>query len=444
MNNLRKRILSEDIARTLRGVWSGSVLQKFAGVLGANAFNNFASFLITIYAARAFGPEEFGSLALAISITTLLSLILDFGLSITLVRIYNIEVSPDERTDYIRAILGFKVFSLLALVPLTFVFQGVTMEVLPILSGYGSLVYLAFVSGGLHSIWTTVRAVEQARRDFRSFRRYTFTYGVLRFLSMGALLLFYEAAPIIVLGALYTLPLSGLLLYSWFSGYRLFWSTTATHAYRSSAYGRLKTAFSYSIWVAISAICYMTLFYLPQFMLGRAANEREVGLYGAGLTFVAVFSLMNEALRTVILPDVTSLRTNSDRLGFRWRFFRWSPVFFGVALSALGFTAFVQYYLLGEAYAASVPIFIVLGSATIVTMYLGIFNTLVHSHGVPKLEATINLAKVVALTLLLLLVPETAMSVCLALASILIAGELTVYVILRFMDAGQNIIGNPK
>jgi O-antigen/teichoic acid export membrane protein len=432
------------MAVTLRGVWSGSLLQKFTGILGANAFNNFAAFLITVYAARAFGPEEFGRLALAISITTILSLILDFGLSITLVRIYNIETSPDERAGYIRTILGFKILSSLALVPLAFVLQGITTQVLPVLSGYGGLVYLAFLSGGLHSIWTSVRAVEQARRDFRSFRRYTFTYGVLRFLGIGTLLLFYEASPTSVLGVLYALPLVGLLLYSWFSGYRSFWSATAGHAYRSSAYSRLKTVFSYGIWVALSAICYTQLFYLPQFMLARAANETEVGIYGAGLTFVAAFSLLNEALRTVILPDVTELRSSSDRLAFRRRYFRLGPAFFSVALFALGFTAFVQYYLLGGAYTASIPIFIILGLATIVTLYLGIFNLLVHSHGVPKLEATNNLARVVALILLLLVVPKTALSACLTVASVLVVGELIVYAMLRFKDAGHNIVGSRK
>ena len=400
--------------------------------------------MITVYAARAFGPEEFGRLALAISITTMLSLILDFGLSITLVRLYNIETSPDERAGYIRTILGFKVLALLALVPLAFVLQGITTQVLPVLSGYGGLVYLAFLCGGLQSIWTTVRAAEQARRDFRSFRRYTFTYGVLRFLGIGALLLLYEASPIGVLGVLYALPLMGLMLYSWLGGHRPFWSAPAVDAPRSSAYSRLKTAFSYGIWVALSAICYTQLFYLPQFVLARAANETEVGLYSAGLTFVAAFALLHEALRTVILPDVTALRSSSDRRTFRRRYFRLGPLFFSVALLVLGFMSFVQYYLLGGAYTASVPIFIVLGLATIVTIYLGIFNLLVHSHGVPKLEATNNLARVVALTLLLLVVPKTAMSVSLTLASVLVAGELIVYTILRFMDAGYNIVGSRK
>jgi O-antigen/teichoic acid export membrane protein len=444
VSNLWTRTFLGDMAGTLRGVWSGSLPQKVTGILGANAFNNFAAFLITVYAARAFGPEEFGRLALAISFTTMLSLILDFGLSITLVRIYNIETSPDERAGYIRTILGFKVLSLLALVPFAFVLQAITTQVLPILSGYGGLVYVAFLSGGLHSIWTTVRAVEQARRDFRSFSRYTFTYGVLRFLGIGTLLLFYEASPISVLGVLYALPLIGLILYSWFSGYRPYWSAPAVHACRSSPYSRLKTAFTYSIWVALSAICFTQLFYLPQFMLARTANETEVGLYGAGLTFVAAFSLVNEALRTVILPDVTALSSSSDRLAFRRRFFRLGPAFFSVALFALGFTAFAQYYLLGGAYIASIPIFIILSLATIVTIYLGIFNLLVHSHGIPRLEATNNLARVAALTLLLLIVPKTAMSACLTLACVLVVGELIVYALLRFRDAGHNIVGSRK
>jgi O-antigen/teichoic acid export membrane protein len=444
VSNLWTRTLSGNLAGTLRGVWSENLLQKFTGILGANAFNNFATFLITVYTARALGPEEFGRLALSISITFLLSLILDFGLSITLVRIYNIETSPEERAGYIRTIVGFKILSLLALVPLAFVLQGITTQVLPVLSGYGSLVYLAFLCGGLHSIWTTVRAAEQARRDFRSFRRYTFIYGVLRFLGFGTLLLFYEVSPTSVLAVLYALPPTGLILYSWFSDYRPFWSATAVHACRSSAYSRLKTAFSYGKWVALSGICYVTLLYIPQFMLARAANETEVGLYGAGLTFVAAFSLVNDALRTVILPDVTALSSSSDRLAFRRRFLRLGPAFFSVALFALGFMAFAQYYLLGGAFTASIPIFIILGLATIVTIYLGIFNLLVHSHGVPKLEAINNLARMAALTLLLLVGPKTALSACLTSAGVLVVGELIVYAILRFKDAGHNIVGSRK
>jgi hypothetical protein len=79
-----------------------------------------------------------------------------------------------------------------------------------------------------------------------------------------------------------------------------------------------------------------------------------------------------------------------------------------------------------------------------VTLYLGIFNLLVHSHGVPRLEATNNLARVAALTLLLLVVPKTALSACLTLASVLIVGELIVYAMLRFKDAGHNIVGSRK
>jgi hypothetical protein len=79
-----------------------------------------------------------------------------------------------------------------------------------------------------------------------------------------------------------------------------------------------------------------------------------------------------------------------------------------------------------------------------VTIYLGIFNLLVHSHGVPRLEATNNLARAAALPLLLLIVPKTALSACLILASVLVVGELIVCAMLRFKDAGHIIVGSRK
>ena len=84
MSNLWTRTRLGDMTGTLRGVWSGSLLQKFTGILGANASNNFAAFLITVYAARALGPEEFGRLSLTISITLLLALILARMAALTL------------------------------------------------------------------------------------------------------------------------------------------------------------------------------------------------------------------------------------------------------------------------------------------------------------------------------------------------------------------------
>jgi hypothetical protein len=92
--------------------------------------------------------------------------------------------------------------------------------------------------------------------------------------------------------------------------------------------------------------------------------------------------------------------------------------------------ALMQYYILGGAYSESIPVFLILGIAFVLTIYMGIVNTLVHSHGVPRLEATNNLTRVVVLTFLLFLLPKTAISVSLAFAVVLVVGELRVYIML--------------
>ena len=409
---------------------SSSFFRTLTGVLGANAFNNLISFLIIMFAARTFGPGDFGKLSMAISITILFSLILDFGLWLTLVRMYNAEASPSKRNALIRAILGFKGIVLLVVVPLSLVLQELTVVILPIFAGYDLLVYLSFLSGGLLSAWITMRSIEQARRHFRSFERYIVIFGLLKLASFAAMYLSGTLSLIGVFISLYTLPLVGLLGYAWVMNYSAFWKASA-HNYQGKYVGLLKQAYSYSVWVGTSVLCYVGLQRLPEFALARASNAKEVGLYGAALALITVLSLMNDALRTIILPDVTALRTSQDRRIFRKRVLRVAPVFFGIATLTLASMALMQYYVLGEAYSASIPVFLILGGSLVFAIYIGIFNTLVHSHGVPKLEATNNLGRIVVLAFLLFLLPKTAMFMSLAFALVLVAGEIRVYIVLR-------------
>jgi O-antigen/teichoic acid export membrane protein len=82
-----------------------SQLKSIGSVLAANIFNNLASFLITVFAARMLGPLEFGILAVAITITLLFSLFTDFGLNTALVRLYNAG-DESEECDLMPTIVG--------------------------------------------------------------------------------------------------------------------------------------------------------------------------------------------------------------------------------------------------------------------------------------------------------------------------------------------------
>ncbi len=422
-----------------RGALSKGLLRRFSGILTANAVNNVVSFVILIWSARAFGPELFGVLALAISITTLFWMLLDFGASVALVRLYNTETSPCERARLVREVLMLRVAILVLLVPLAFALERSATWLFPIVEGHEGLIYLAFFSSGLLSFWGTMRSIEQASRRFVSFQRYTLAYAALRSACAATVFLGGFSSITTVFVSLYTVPLAGLLILGWFTGYRSLLRRPAGSKDESPRKNlvpaALKRVFAYGAWVAVSTLCYTGLLRLPQFFLANTGNARETGLYSAALTFVAVFSLMNDALRTVILPDVSALKTTHTRDEFRRRFVRLGPTFFAVMILVLSVMVFAQYFVLGGNYRASIPIFLILGVAIIISVYLGVFNTLIHSYGVPRLDATNNLLRLAVLALFLWLVSPTVIVASLAFGAVLMAGELRVYSIIRRKDA---------
>src|SRR5438552_7406348 len=196
-------------------VLRGRTGQQSATILAASAFNNAVSFIITVYAARILGRPELGKLALAVSAATLLALALDFGLSLTLVRIYNAEQNRIEGLHVIAAVLRSKLALLLLTAGVSYpVSAFIVRQGPPLLTGATTLVALALVSGALLNLWVGVRAGEQARRDFRTFARFTALYGVLRLVSAGVLITVGTVTDITLFAVLYPIPLLALLAWS--------------------------------------------------------------------------------------------------------------------------------------------------------------------------------------------------------------------------------------
>ena len=187
--------------------------------------------------------------------------------------------------------------------------------------------------------------------------------------------------------------------------------------------------------MAISSLSYAALARLPQFALARGAPE-QLGLYSAGLTFLAAFSLMNESLRTILIPEVASLGTGAARNAFRAKLWRWGPIFVVVLFLTMVGAGFVQWKLLGAVYRDSVPVFGVLALATAATIYLGLFNMLVHAHGIPSIDAKVNLGRVAFLAGLLFAArsPLSALWAAVLFGAVLVAGEAVLYVIVLLRD----------
>lgn len=401
-------------------------------VLGANVFNNFSSFVVTIIAARLLGLAEFSKLSLAIAVTTNLALVLDFGTSVALVRLYNVASDHNERISLIRLMNKWKIFLLILTVCFSFPLGTLIMRYFPILEGTGLLINLAIISGGMLSVWITTRAIEQSQKKFHVFQKYNIIYGLLRLITAVVFFLFNQISTTSVIISLYILPLFVLISFKQIKEIQSY--KYQNLILKINELNLLKSIFSYGIWVGISGILFTFIYQIPQFVLAKTADARELGLYGAGLTFIPVFLLTNDAIRTIILPDVSAIKDSEGRQLFRKHLWQISPVFFGLMIAVLITTSCIQYLLLGEVYKASIPVFLAMGFSTLVAMYLGYSNTLIHSIGIPHLGAIINIISAIILTLLSLKLQKSAFLMSLLLGSILIIGEASTYFIVETFD----------
>jgi O-antigen/teichoic acid export membrane protein len=408
-------------------------IRSLTRILGANVVNNLISLSVTIVAARSLGPQQFGALSFAISLMTMLSLFLDFGFGVSLIRLLNKLDDPLERSDLIKAVLRWDGLLLAVAIALAYPLQQLLGRMLPVVSGAGWLLGCAIVTGGLLNIWTTIRTIDQARRDFRSFERFTYAYAGLRLVAAVSLPLI-GISVLSVFAALYTAPLVILLLVNWLRRGVLF--RPGALALRDQVV-LLRRALSYGIWVFVSAISFTLLSRLPQLVLARLGSPTELGVYGAALTFLAGFSMFNDALRTVLLPEVASFTEAEQRRRFEDRLRKWGPIMLGTMVAALAAASLLQRFVLGAQYRESIPIFIVLGIGTVITIYIGIFNTLVHSYGVPKVEAIVNVLRVVALATLLFVAPKTSLATALAYAAVTIAGEAGLFAMIHKLGRSQ-------
>ena len=396
----------------------------------ANVVNNLSSFVVIVHAARRFGPEGFGKLGLVLSILMFGSMLLDCGLSISLVRNYNNTDDEQQRAGLAASVIKTKLLTVLIVGLLAHPVALLLLRVFPVLRGSERLLAVGIFSAALLSLWVSVRALEQARRDFTSFARYNYFYALIRAACYAGVLLLDANSPMAVALCLYTVPLLMLLTYTLVVRERKvwwpFWAEASAHA------PALMKVVAYGWWVGAAALCFSLLTRLPQFALARHSSARMLGLYGAALSFLAAFSLINDAISSVIVPEVASLTTPDARNRFRRALTTNLPKLLGLLLLALGGCVVAQLFLLGKAYHDSVPIFLVLGSATVVCLCIAIYNSLVHAYGRPQLLLYMNVARLGGLAAVLVTMPHPgAISVAIAFVATTLCGEFLLLLYLR-------------
>jgi O-antigen/teichoic acid export membrane protein len=397
-------------------------LLRVTSVAAATVANNLLAFAISVLAARELGPEGFGIFSLAFATATLIGILGDLGFNLSVIRLYNGYSGEEAKQVQVMAsALGFKIFLWVITTLFALPFADMLTSFFGLDSRDRALFAVAFATAGLLILWTYLQTYLQAQRHFRELALFIWGYSGLRLLGLPLAYSFFPKNPLAWFVAIYTLPLILLLLV----GLVPISVRTLSLIRTGMVINTLKEVLNYSKWVALSTTSYTSMPYVLRLILTKSASLEEVGVFSAGMTFTAVFSTLNTAVRAVLFPQVTALGGQGQMKRYLGRLVQIAPYYTGLSVVGIAFLGVLQWGLLGEEYRRALPVFFVTASALVIVVFLGWGTMLVHTMMRPQVDAGVNVARLVLVCLLaLVMLPlQQSLGAAIAYAISLLVGE---------------------
>jgi len=317
-------------------------------LMGEKIITMGVGFLVTVLVARYLGPEQYGILAYALSLTALFATAGHMGLGGLVVR--EIVKKPEARPETLGTSMGLKFFGFalgfILLIAYALLFeeqQGLEFWALVIVGT--SLLFRPFT---VIDFWFQSQ-VQSKYTAISNLTSLLLTAGIkVLLVVLGANLLLFAFAPLVqaVLAGIFFLAFfyakANLPLMSW-----------------RFSLERAKELLSQG-WVILLGALFATVYLkIDQVMLRWFSGAKEVGVYAVAASLSEAWYFVPTAIVASLFPRLISLR-DTDPLRYRERLQQVFELLFVIALAVAIFMTFMASPLIdlffGEKYTASAPI----------------------------------------------------------------------------------------
>lgn len=344
-------------------------------VFGSSVLATLLGLLANVLAMRALGPAAFGVVALATTYLTVLWQLTGRGLDQALVRLLAERPGPDPSHPPHAAAAALRlklvcgaalaVLGMLLAAPIAAYFVGPGASAVPFV--------IAALASLAASVWGCLGAVAQARHEFVRFSALQLASAALRAMLTAALVSAAILTPALAVMALAAGYL-GALLVSRDARSAPFWTTAGDAALRS-------TLLRYARWLVVSSTIHLLYSRMDQLMLARMAGIEAAGTYAAAAQFIQIVDLLTGALLTVMLPRICAAREAQDLRREARACLRTSLLLIVPALPAFFIAGPLIRGLLGPAYAAAVPLFLVILPGALANVATHPLQAVLHNRG---------------------------------------------------------------
>lgn len=386
----RRQILSRR-ARDAAAIYSSDMMSALMG------------FISVIVVSRVLGPSDFGIFSIATAFMGISLTLSDFGLSSGAVRLASpqFKTNPEKYRQIIQTSLAARLaISTLVLVlgmSVSWIFSDLLIK-----EGDGHIpIVLAFIGGFASSLYAHVRVFLQTSRRFKALAATRIVTSGATLVVLLLLIAIDTLNPSVAIASYAIAPLATFTLLTAFSG--------GLGGLRPVSRGVYRDLIRFSKWIFLVTTISAVFMKLDVFFLGGSWTGHEVGIYSAAFTLTFPISQLAGSLTTVLLPDISCMKTKRDIREFIWSSLRYTiPLSAGLIVFA--FTSLpdeILPWLFGAVYSAAVePFRVLVVSATVVLMATPIY-LVVYPIGAPRALAEGDAVKLVFfLTAYALLVPS--------------------------------------
>lgn len=264
-------------------------------VIGVGA-TRLLTLIASVILARKLDVEDFGAFSVAYTVAMLIGQ-LPGVLDTSFVRHSAISSLETEQRALLRAHLYIKLVALGVLTVAAFGASDILATYVFKKAGLGLLLLLAILSGGFFSLFTTGLAFYQCRGQFFRYAGLYFAESLVGLLAVVTYTSFFQPSALGSIGV-YALVFGifGIIVCSY-----LYVQSRPLPAV-SSLKSQWQRLLRFSSWLIPANLCYTLLERIDMLLLAGFADYFSLGLYGAAVRVVAIFSLFTGNLSVIFLP----------------------------------------------------------------------------------------------------------------------------------------------
>lgn len=333
---------------------SKSTRDLFYTFIGNSAFSGI-NFIIIVLIARFLGPNEFGNFSLLYATLSIIILISDFGMGVSIVK-FSSEYYSKNELKKIEILLknSFKLrlfLSLIICIIGIILYNIISVHILNNEKLMLSVIFV-FIGGIGVSLFEFIKTYFQSKQ---SFKKYSIYINIYSFINLISILILIYFSMLTVLSAIITYSIVPFIVF----GITILLINNKFLFLKNDNFNYRKFM-KFNFYIIISNLCSMFFNRIDLFFLNAFLNPTAVGFYSAAFQISLLMAIFTNSITFTLLPKVSVLTNVEEIKNIYKKILKYSSILYFITIPIILIAPLIVPLVFTNLYFQSIQIFQIL------------------------------------------------------------------------------------